>query len=175
MPERPIPNMPQMPSRRKLEAGWVKPAESLRNEQEPNRLEAFIGEYLRNTNGLRDFMVRQEKYEAEYSMWCQQLGEHVAARQNHTDAAVMSTRKISMEIKEQVELSWEYDEARAGRLNNRLSKIEKRLAKIAPVNMAKTIENALKDCMEGMIEQLMDKVVKRFENAAEEDERKREV
>jgi len=30
-PERPIPNMPQTPSRRTLEADWAKPAEELMN------------------------------------------------------------------------------------------------------------------------------------------------
>ena len=34
-PERPIQNMPQTPSRRKLEADWAKPAESLANENGP--------------------------------------------------------------------------------------------------------------------------------------------
>jgi len=62
-----------------------------------------------------------------------------------------------------------------GKLDHRLSKIEKRLAKIALVNMARTIENALKNCMEGMIDQLTDKVVKRFEDAAEEDRKKIEI
>ena len=145
------------------------------NGGEPVNLEAFIGEYLRNTNGMREFMVGQEKYDGEYATWCTAEAEHVAARQNHTDAVVMSTRKITMEIKEQVELSQEYDEARADKVDGRLSKIEKRLAKITLVNMAKTIENVLKDCMKGMIEQLMDKVVKRFEDAAEEDRRKEEA
>ena len=41
--------------------------------------------------------------------------------------------------------------------------------------MARTIENALKTSMEGMIDQLTDKVVKRFEDAAEEDRKKIEI
>jgi len=63
----------------------------------------------------------------KYAEWCGQQVEHVAARQNHTDAAVMSASKISMEIKEQVELSREYDEARAEKLDERLSKIQKKI------------------------------------------------
>jgi len=124
-PERPIPNMLQTPSRRKLEADWAKPAGELTNEKGPVNLEAFIGEYLGNTNGLRDFMVGREEYDVKYAEWCGEQTNHIPARQNHTDAAVTSVRKISMEIKEQVELSREYDEARAEKLDERLSKIEK--------------------------------------------------
>jgi len=80
-----------------------------------------------------------------------------------------------MEIKEQVELSREYDEARAEKLDERLSKIEKKLAKIAPVNMARTIENAMSDCMGKMIDQLTERVVKRFEDMAEESRKKDEI
>jgi hypothetical protein len=80
----------------------------------------------------------------------------------------MSARKIGVEIKEQVELSRNYDEARAEKLDERFSKIEKKLTKIALVNMAKTIENVMGDCMEKMIDQLTKRVVKRFENMAEE-------
>ena len=60
-PERPISNMPQTPSRRKLEADWAKPAEELMNQNEPVNQEDFIGKYLRNTNGLGDFMVGREE------------------------------------------------------------------------------------------------------------------
>jgi len=172
--ERPIPNMPQIPSRRKLKVDWAKPAATLTNEGELTNLEAFIGEYLRNTNGLRDFMVEQEKYDAEYVKWYGEQAEHVAARQNHTDAAVMSVRKISMEIKEEVTLALEYDAVRADKLDDTLSKIEKRLAKIAPVNMAKTIENAMRDCMEQIVEKVTDQVVGRLEKLAEK-ERKEEI
>jgi len=174
-PERPIPNMPQTPSRRNLEADWAKSAETLANESEPVNLEAFIGEYLRNTNGLRDFMVGREDYDLKYAKWCGEQAEHITARQNFTDATVANTRKISKEIKEQVELSREYDEARAEKLDERLSKIEKKLAKIAPVNMAKTIENAMSACMEKMIDQLTDRVVRRFEDMAEESREKEEI
>jgi len=167
--------MLQTPSRRRLESDRAKPADVLTNEGELANLEAFIAEYLRNTNGLRGFMVGREDYDKEYAKWCGGQAEHVAARQNHTDVAVMNVRNISREIKEQVELSREYDEARAEKLNKRLGKIEKRLVKIASVNMAKMIENAMKDCMEGMIDQLTDRVVKRFEDAAEEDRKKGEV
>ena len=41
--------------------------------------------------------------------------------------------------------------------------------------MAKTFENALSDCMEKMIGQLMDRVVKRFEDAVEEERKKGEI
>jgi len=174
-PERPILNMLQTPSRRKLEADWAKPAESLTNEKEPVNLEAFIGEYLQNTNGLRDFMIGREDYNVKYAKWCGEQAEHITARQNFTDAAVANTRKISKEIKEQVELSREEDEARTEKLDDRLSKIEKKLAKIAPVNMAKTIENAMAACMEKMVDQLTDRVVERFENMAEESRKKEEI
>jgi Zn-dependent M16 (insulinase) family peptidase len=80
-----------------------------------------------------------------------------------------------LEIKEQVELSHEYDEARAEKLDERLSKIEKKLAKIAPVNMAKMIEIALSGCMEKMIDQLTDRVVRRFEDATQEDRNRGEI
>jgi len=69
-PERPIPNMPQTPSRRKLESDWAKPADMLTSEDELADLGKFIGEYLQNTNGLRDFMVGQERNDASYDLWC---------------------------------------------------------------------------------------------------------
>jgi len=72
--------MPQTPSRRKLEADWAKPAESLANWNEPVNLEAFIGEYLQNTNGLRDFMVGREEYDVKYVKWCGEQTNHIAAR-----------------------------------------------------------------------------------------------
>jgi len=174
-PNRPIPNMPQTPSRKKLEADWAKPAESLTNKNEPADLGKFIGEYLRNTNGLRDFMVGQERNNASYDIWCQQQSQHITARQNHTDVAVMSVRKIAQNVQREVELEREYALERAEKLDDRLSKIEKKFAKIARVNMAKTIENAMKDCMEVMVDQLMDRVVKRFERAAEEERKKEEI
>jgi len=62
-PDQPIPNMPQTPSRKKLEADWAKPAETLTNEDGPVNLEAFVGEYLRNTNGLRDFMATNQLHD----------------------------------------------------------------------------------------------------------------
>jgi len=159
----------------KVGADWAKPAEELANQNGPVNLEAFIGEYLWNTDGLRDFMVGREEYDMKYMEWCGEQMNHIAARQNHTDAGVMSARKISVEIKEQVELSREYDEARAEKLDERLSKIEKKLAKIAPVNMAKTIENAISDCMGKMVDQLTERVVKRFEDMAEESRKKDEI
>jgi len=41
-PERPIPNMPQMPSRRKLEADWAKPAEELTNQNGPHQQQPWF-------------------------------------------------------------------------------------------------------------------------------------
>jgi len=174
-PDQPIPNMPQTPSRRKFDSDWVKPAEEVANGKGLGNHEEFIGEYLRNTNGLRDFMLAKENYDNSYADWCRKQAEHVAARQNHTDAGVTSIRKKSERLLTEIELSREYDEEKSGKLDGRLEKMKKRLAKIAPVNMAKTIENALSGCMEKMIDQLTDRVVKRFEDAAEEDRKKREI
>jgi len=174
-PERPIPNMPQTPSRKKLEADWAKPAESLTNENGPVNLEAFIGEYLRNTNGLRDYMATSQLHDERYDEWCLKQAEFMAARQNHTDAGVTSVRRTLEKILAEVELSREYDEKKAEKLDQRLGKIEKKMAKLAPVNMAKTIENAMSACMEKMIDQLTDRVVRRFEKAAEEDWKKEEI
>jgi len=174
-PDQPIPNMPQTPSRRKLEADWAKPADSLTNENGPVNLEAFIGEYLRNTNGLRDFMAMNQLHDERYDEWCLKQAEFMAARQNHTDAAVMSARKIAQNVQTEVELERDVAQKRAEKLDERLGKMEKKLAKIAPVNMAKTIENALMECMEKLIDQLTDRVVKRFEDAAEESRRKDEI
>jgi len=174
-PERPIPNMPQTPSRRKLEADWAKPAERLTNKKKPANLEAVIGEYLQNTNGLRDFMVGREDYDVKYAAWYREQAEHIAVRQNHTDVGVMSIRKIAQNIQTEVELEREYASERVEKLDDRLSKIEKKLAKIAPVNMAKTIENAMSACMEKMVDQLTERVVERFENMAEESRKKNEI
>jgi len=174
-PERPILNMPQTPSRKKLELDWAKPAEKVTNEKKEIDLEVFIGEYLRNINGLRDFIIDEAKYDDSYSDWCGEQAGHIAARQNHTDAAVGSTRKIAQKILTEVELEREYAGERADKLDNRLSTMQKQLAKIAPVNMATTIENAMKDCMEGMIDQLTDQVVKSFQDAAEEDRQKTDI
>jgi len=171
MPEQPIPNMPQMPRRRKLESDWAKPADTLASEDEPADLGKFFGECLRNTNGLRDFMVGQENNDANYDVWCQNQSQHIAVRQNHTDAAVMSIRKIALNVQVEIEQEREYSAERAEKLDERLSKIEKRLAKIAPVNMAKTIENAMSDCMEKMVEQVMDQVVGKLEKLDEKEKR----
>jgi hypothetical protein len=174
-PERPIPNRLQTPSRRKLEADWAKPAEVVTNEGKPVDLEAFIGEYLRNTNGLRDFMATNQMHDEQYNEWCLKQAEDMAARQNHTDAGVTSVRRTSEKILTEVELSREYDEERADKLDQRLEKIEKMVAKLAPVNMAKTIENAMSACMEKMVNQSTDRVVKRFEDMAEESQKKDEI
>jgi len=174
-PEQPISNMPQTPSRRKFEADWAKPAEEMANEKKEVNLEAFIGEYLKNTNGLRDFMINQAKYDDSYSEWCGEQASHIAARQNHPDAGILAARKVVERIEKEIQVTRECDEERAEALDRRLSKIEMKLAKIALVKMVKTIENALSGCMEKMIDQLTDRVVKRFENAAEKDRMKSEI
>ena len=145
------------------------------NENKEVNLEAFIGEYVRNTNGLRDFMINKAKFDDSYLEWCAEQASHIAARQHHTDAAVGSIRKIAQNILTMVESEREFAGERAEKLDDRLGKIEKKLVRIAPVNMAKTIENALSGCMEKMIDQLMDRVVKRFEDAAEADRKKGEI
>jgi len=174
-PKRPIQNMPQTPSRKKLEADWAKPAETLANESGVVNLEAFIGEYLRNTNGLRDFMTTNQLHDERYDECCLKQADFMAARQNHTDAAVGSTRKIAQSVLTEVEREREYAKERAEKLDQRLEKIEKKVAKLAPVNMAKTIENAMSACMEKMVDQLTDRVVKRFEDMAEESRKKDEI
>jgi len=107
-PERPIPNMPQTPSRKKWEVDCAKPAEIVANENKEVNLEAFIGKYLRNTNGLRDCMINKAKYDDSYSEWCAEQVGHIAVRQHHMDAAVGSTRKIAQNILTEVELDREY-------------------------------------------------------------------
>jgi len=174
-PDQPIPNMPQTPSRKRLEADWAKPAETLTNEKGSINLEAFVGEYLRNTNGLRDFMATNQLHDERYDEWCLKQAEFMAARQNHTDAGVNSNRRTSEKILTEVELSREYEEKRAEKLDQRLEKIERKVAKLAPVNMAKTIENAMSACMDKLVDQLTDRVVKRFEDAAEESRKKDEI
>jgi len=171
MPKRPISNMPQTPSRRQLEADWAWHAEEVTNENKEINLEAFIGEYFKNTNGLRDFMINKAKYDDSNSEWCGEQACHIAARQNHMDVAVGSTEKIAQNILTEVELEREYAGERAEKLDERLSTIEKRLAKIAPMNMAKMIENAMKDCMERMVEQVTDQVVGRLEKLTESQKR----
>jgi len=174
-PDRPIPNMLQTPSRKRLDADWAKPAETLTNENGPVNLEAFVSEYLQNTNGLRDFMATNQLHDERYDEWCLKQAEFMAARQNHTDAGVTSTRRTAEKILTEVELSRKYDEERVRKLDQRLEKIEKKVAKLAPVNMAKTIENAMVACMEKMVDQLTDRVIKRFEDAAEESRKKDEI
>jgi len=111
-------------------------------------------------------MVGQERNGVNYDVWCQQQGQRITARHYHTDAAVMSVREIVQTVQKEVETEREYAVERAEKHDGRLGKIEKKLAKIGPVNMAKMIENALGGCMEKMIDQLTDRVVKRIERAA---------
>jgi len=144
-PEREIPNMPHTPSWKTLPSDRANPAESLPNENEAADLEKFIGEYLQNTNGRRDFMVGQERNDVNYNIWCQPPSNHIAARHNHTDAAVMSVRKIAQEVQGGLESERQYAAESAEKLDERLSKIERRLAKVAPVNMANTIQSVMRD------------------------------
>jgi LPS O-antigen subunit length determinant protein (WzzB/FepE family) len=175
MPERPVPNMPQTPSRTKLEADLEKSAGDVANGKGPGNLNEFIGEYLRNTNGLREFVLAKENYDNCYAEWYGKQAEHVAARQNHMDAAVMAVKKESEKILTKVELSREYEEDSAEKLDQRLEKIEKKLAKIASVNMAKTIETALSGCMEKRIDQLTERAVNRLESKTEQVNKREEI
>jgi lysyl-tRNA synthetase class II len=106
-------------------------------------------------------MLAKENDDNSYAEWCGKQAEHVAARQNHTDVGVLAIKKKSEKILTEGELSSEYDEDRADKIAQRLEKIEKRLAKIALVNIAKTIQNILMGCMEKMVDQLTDRVVER--------------
>jgi hypothetical protein len=119
--------------------------------------------------------LAKEKYDTIYADWCEKQVAHVVARQNHTDAGVLDIRKQAQKILTEIELCREYDEDRADKLNQRLEKIEKKLAKVTPVNMAKMIENKLRGFMEKMIDQLTDRVVERFEGAAEKECKKEEI
>jgi len=83
-PERPIPNMLRMPSRRMWNADWAKPAGESTSVKSVN-LEAFIREYLKNTSGLRDFMVGIEKYDDEYAEWGNIQAKQMVAKQNYTE------------------------------------------------------------------------------------------
>jgi len=89
-PKQPIPNMPQTPSRRILEADWAKPAEEVTNENGAIDLEESIGECLRNTDRLSDCVISQEKYDMNYSEWCGHQAEHLAASKNGMDMGLTS-------------------------------------------------------------------------------------
>jgi hypothetical protein len=73
-----------------------------------------------------------------------------------------------------VELSRGDDQERWDKLDQRLEKIMRKIAKVALVNMAKTIENAMRDCIEKMVGQIMDQVVAILEKLAEK-ENKEEI
>jgi hypothetical protein len=120
-------------------------------------------------------MATNQLHDERYDERCLKQAEFMAARQNHTDAGVTSTRKTAEKILTEVELSREYDDSKADKLDQRLENIGKKVAKLAPVNMAKTIENAMRDCMEKMVDQLTERVVKRFEDMAEESRKKDEI
>jgi hypothetical protein len=87
-----------------------------------------------------------------------------------------SVPSIQVRVRVQTEeFSREYNDERADRLDQRLEKIEKQVAKLAPVNMAKMIENAMSACMEKMVDQLTDRVVKRSEDMVEESRKQDEI
>jgi hypothetical protein len=79
------------------------------NGKEEGNLEAFIGEYLKNTNGLRDFMINKAKYDDSYSEWCGEQASHIVARQNHSDAGISSVRKTGKRIEKEIQVMREYD------------------------------------------------------------------
>lgn len=56
---------------------------------------------------------------------------------------------------------------RWNKLDDRLSKIKKKLAKRDPVNLAKTIENTFTDCIQRMVVQETDRVVENLEKMSE--------
>jgi hypothetical protein len=167
--------MPYTPSRRRLQEDWAKAAEETANGKGPGNLQELIGEYLRNTKGLRELMLAKEKYDTIYAHWCEKQAGQVAARQNHTNAGVLDIRKQAQKILTEDELCREYDEDRADKLNQRLEKIENMLAKVTPLNIATMIENEWRGFMEKMIDQLTDRVVKRFEGPAEKECKKEEI
>jgi len=169
MPGRAIPNMPQTPSRRTLNSVWAKLAESLANENELADLGKYIGEYLRNTDGLRNFVVGQETDYGEYETSCIAQGEHVAARQNHTDAAVMGVGKENSDRGEQVKFGMNYHVAMLDRLDSGLETIEKSLPMITMVELGRMIQHAMKDCKGQMVEQLTDQVVGKHDRLAEKE------
>jgi len=163
--------MTYTPTRRKLEARWGNSAEATTNQKEPGNPEGIFVEYLWNTNGLSIFMLAEEKYNNDYSDWGGVQAGYVAARQNLANVGVMSIKISNERIKKAIRVIRVYDKERADTLDDRLSNIEMRVAKIAPVNMARIIENAPRDCMQRMVEQLTDQVVGKLEKLAEKKER----
>jgi hypothetical protein len=77
--------------------------EAVTNKEGVANLEAFIGEYLQNTNGLRDFRATNQLQDKRYDEWYLKQAEHMVARQNHTDAGVTSIRRTSEKILTEVE------------------------------------------------------------------------
>jgi hypothetical protein len=75
----------------------------------------------------------------------------------------------------EIELSREYDDEKWPNIDERLGQIEQRVGKVAPANMAQTNENALSGCMEKVIDQLMDRVMKRFQDAADANRKKSKI
>jgi hypothetical protein len=85
--------MPKTPSRNDPTADWAKPAGVFAEQMETINLSTFISEYLRNNNGLRDFMVAKVKNDEMYAAWCYEQAKHISGRQNHTDAGIKWIRK----------------------------------------------------------------------------------
>ena len=117
-------------------------------------------------------MAGQERNNANYDIWCQNQSQHIAVRGTHTDTAVMSVRKIAQNELLELGLEREYSTESAEKLDDRLSKIEKKLAKIAQVTMAKTIENGMRDCMRSMVQQITDQVVGILEKSSGKEKNK---
>ena len=136
------------------------------NEGKSIDLEAVVGEYLRTTKGLRYVMMAKERHYELNDAWCLEQAECMAAGQNHTDADIMSIRNTGEKSQKVFYNCREYDEERVEKLNDRLSKIEKMLARLALVNMAKMIENAMTNCIAKMVEQVTDQVVGKLEKLA---------
>jgi hypothetical protein len=62
-------------------------------------------------------MTTNQLNDERYDEWCLKQADHMAARQNHTDAGVTSIRKTLENLLTEVELSREYDEERADKLD----------------------------------------------------------
>jgi len=99
----------------------------------------------------------------------------MAVRQNRTDAGITSLWKTRHKIDKEVYISEQYKDERWGKLNDRLGKIMKKLATVSPVNKAKMIKNAIRDCMDKMVELVTEQVVDKVEKLGEKRETKEEI
>jgi len=60
--------MQQTPGMKQIDLDWGNNSLEMTNEQGEGNLNDFVGEYLRNANGMRDIMIVREKYDNEYVM-----------------------------------------------------------------------------------------------------------